>query len=217
MQGWGDLTKIGIQDGDYGGELDPHGAKDLGNPIGGNVTSNISGEATFYEEWMEFISYEQFCLRVCTAGDDTWDAATMCEHTLDEMGCGFIMPGDYQGKQDEFLSCDADAAFPPGIYPDGDGYSTFNQRYTGTLTSNTYEVYTVGDTATPSGPYSTPSSSNCVTQSGLNMYVNSDAPQSTGSDSNSQAENGDSGVRSVALGAVATVTIALISAFAILS
>lgn len=29
--------------GDEGGELDPHGATNLGNPIGGNVTSNISG------------------------------------------------------------------------------------------------------------------------------------------------------------------------------
>lgn len=75
LQGWGDLTKIGVKDGDYGGELDPHGAKDLGNPIGGNVTSNISGEDTFYEEWMEFISFEQFCLRVCTAGDDEFSAA----------------------------------------------------------------------------------------------------------------------------------------------
>ncbi|TIA92223.1 hypothetical protein E3P81_01570 [Wallemia ichthyophaga] len=224
LQGWGDLTKIGVKDGDYGGELDPHGAEGNGNPVGGNVTSNITGDAVFYEEWMEFISYEQFCLRVCTAADDMWDASTMCEHKLDEMGCGFIMPGDYAGKQDEFISCDADAAFPPGVYPDGDGYSTFNQRYTGTITSNTYEVYTVGDTATPSAPYSTPSSSNCATQSSLHMYVHteseSDGPQSTSDDSgnsSTQAENGDSGARNMALGAIATVSIGLISAFAVLS
>lgn len=42
--------------GDSGGELDPHGAENLGNPIGGNVTSNVpTGSDVFYEEWMSFV------------------------------------------------------------------------------------------------------------------------------------------------------------------
>lgn len=66
-------------EGDQGGELDPHGAENLGNPIGGNVTSNVTGSDVFYEEWMSFISYSQFCLRICTAENSNYTAALMCE------------------------------------------------------------------------------------------------------------------------------------------
>lgn len=37
-------------EGDSGGELDPHGPDAVGNPIGGNVTSDVSGQDVFYEE-----------------------------------------------------------------------------------------------------------------------------------------------------------------------
>lgn len=33
-------------------ELDPHGATGNGNPIGGNVTSNITGQDQHFAEWM---------------------------------------------------------------------------------------------------------------------------------------------------------------------
>ncbi|TIB78052.1 hypothetical protein E3Q23_01003, partial [Wallemia mellicola] len=168
--GWGDFTKIGLKDGDYGGELDPHGATGDGNPVGGNVTSNISGSDVHYAEWMEFLSYEQVCLRVCTAGNETYPASVMCEHKLDEMGCSFIMPGDYE--EQNFQTCDADPAYPPGMFPVGENsYSSFAQRYTGTLTQEGGQLttYTIGDTATPSSAAMTPSSSNCVTQSSLNV------------------------------------------------
>lgn len=49
IHGLGDLTKINIQQGDAGGELDPHGAEDLGNPIGGNVTTNATGQDVHYQ------------------------------------------------------------------------------------------------------------------------------------------------------------------------
>lgn len=51
---FGDFTKLNIQDGDYGGELDPHGPSGDGNPVGGNVTSNVVDGTTDvnYEEWM---------------------------------------------------------------------------------------------------------------------------------------------------------------------
>jgi hypothetical protein len=52
ISGYGDLTKIGIPNQDFGGELDPHGATGAGNPIGGNVTTNATGSDVFYEEWM---------------------------------------------------------------------------------------------------------------------------------------------------------------------
>ena len=49
----GDLTKINIAQGDEGGELDPHGATGLGNPVGGNVTCNVTGQDVSYQEWMK--------------------------------------------------------------------------------------------------------------------------------------------------------------------
>ena len=58
--GFIDQTKINIADGDYGGELDPHGATGEGNPVGGNVTTNITtGSDLNYQEWMMYVSYEQ--------------------------------------------------------------------------------------------------------------------------------------------------------------
>jgi len=80
-------------------------------------------------------------------------------------------------------SCEADVAYPPGWYPTAtvNGtpvFSTFAQRYTGTLSGGS--VYTVGDLTTPTAPYSTPSSSNCVTTStianGIALSGNTGAP-----------------------------------------
>lgn len=75
------------------------------------------------------------------------------------------MPGDYTNNS--FTECDADAAYPPGIYPLGNGQtSTFAQRYTGTYTQGgSIGLFTVGQTVTPPNPYSTPASSNCITYS----------------------------------------------------
>jgi hypothetical protein len=50
--GFGDFTQLNIPYGDYGGELDPHGAQGDGNPVGGNVTTNVTGQDVNYEEWM---------------------------------------------------------------------------------------------------------------------------------------------------------------------
>lgn len=126
-----------------GGELDPHGAENLGNPIGGNVTSDVSGSDVFYEEWMSFISYNQFCLRICTANSEDVNTALQCEHELDVMGCQWVMPGDYtNGTFDE---CLGEPAAAPGSYPentanagnDATATSTFRQRYTGTWSAGT--------------------------------------------------------------------------------
>ncbi|TXT03878.1 hypothetical protein VHUM_04301 [Vanrija humicola] len=141
VQGWADLTRMNIAAGDEGGELDPHGATGDGNPVGGNVTCNATGHDVSYEEWMNYISYQQFCLRICIAENATYSAAAECQHTLDEMGCNWVMPGDYTNNS--FTECDADSAYPPG----------------------TIGLFTVGQTVTPPAPYSTPASSNCITYS----------------------------------------------------
>jgi len=172
--GYGDLTKINIPAGDFGGELDPHGAYGTGNPIGGNVTSNITGADENFAEWMLYIGNGQFCFRVCTNANSTYSAAEMCWHELDEVGCGFVMPGNYN-VNGTFETCDADVAYPPGWYPTATvngtpEFSTFAQRFT--YTPPTGAPITIGDLTTPVGAFSTPSSSNCVTTSSISNGVN---------------------------------------------
>ncbi|KAJ9092783.1 hypothetical protein QFC21_006658 [Naganishia friedmannii] len=182
VQGWGDFTQLNIAAGDLGGELDPHGATGEGNPVGGNVTSNVSGTDVHYQEWMNYMSDTQFCLRICTAENATVSAALQCQHTLDEMGCEWVMPGDY--TQDTFTSCDGDAAFPPGLYPLANGStSTFAQRYTGTYVdgASSTQMFTVGQTVTPPAPYSTPATSNCQTFSSVGNGIASLALANAGS------------------------------------
>jgi len=161
----GDFTKIGLVAGDEGGELDPHGATNMGNPVGGNVTSNVTGTDVFYEEWMNYISYNQMCFRVCIAAGSQISTGDECEHQLDVMGCNFVMPGDY--TDNVFESCDGDAAYPPGRYPlPGGGFSTFRQYFTGSYTGPDGQVtdYQNGspDQVTPTAAYSLPATSNCV-------------------------------------------------------
>lgn len=173
VMGYGDLTRLNIPAGDFGGELDPHGAFGSGNPIGGNVTSDITGSDQHFAEWMLYIGNGQFCLRVCTNANSTYSAANMCWHELDLMGCGFVMPGNYNFNG-TFETCDADVAYPPGWYPTAtvNGtpvFSTFAQRFTGTLSGGS--VYTVGDLQTPAAAFTTPGSSNCVPTSTISNGI----------------------------------------------
>ncbi|KAJ7060467.1 hypothetical protein C8F01DRAFT_194997 [Mycena amicta] len=174
IMGTGDLTLLNIAAGDFGGELDPHGQFGTGNPVGGNVTTNVvDGVDEHIAEWMLYISATQFCLRACTNANATYDAAHMCWHELDVMGCEFVMPGTYN-PPGTFETCDADVAYPPGWYPTVDAggstsFSTFAQYFTGVYTGGDGQetAYTVGDTVTPTAPASIPSSSNCVTTSSI--------------------------------------------------
>ncbi|KAJ1031778.1 hypothetical protein NDA13_002167 [Ustilago tritici] len=140
VTGVGDFTSILIPDGDDGGEFDPHGADDLGNPIGGIVytTANpaTNGEPYFVSEWTNFMSYNQFCLRAC------WGerAAAQCEHIYDVMGCRWNIPANYEPGV--FETCDGGVGLLQGIY----GSSTFRQ----------------GDPVTASA-HPAPSSSQCST------------------------------------------------------
>ncbi|WVQ86036.1 hypothetical protein IAT38_008204 [Cryptococcus sp. DSM 104549] len=195
IQGFGDLTQLNIKSGDEGGELDPHGATGLGNPVGGNVTCNATGEDVHYEEWMNYMAYDQFCLRICISENSTYSAAEECQHTLDEMGCSWVMPGDY--TDNSFTECDGDSAYPPGVYPLANGStSTFAQRYTGTYTdaSGSTAKWTQGQTVTPQTAYSTPATSNCITYS------------SVGNGIASLAISGASNATGVASGSTASVT-----------
>ncbi|KAE8219371.1 hypothetical protein CF319_g6924 [Tilletia indica] len=192
----GDFTKIGLNPGDEGGELDPHGATNMGNPVGGNVTSNVTGQDVFYEEWMNYISYNQVCFRVCIAAGSGISTGDECEHQLDVMGCNFVMPGNY--NDGVFETCDGDAAYPPGRYPQPDGsFSTFHQYFVGSYTGADGEVvtYTNGaeDQATPTAAYSLPSTSNCVPTGSIANGIASIVTSSTTSATSAPGASGSSG------------------------
>jgi len=118
-----------------------------------------------------FVSYSQFCFRICTSENSTYSAALECQHQIDELGCDWVMPGDTD--QSSFTSCDADSAYPPGVYPLPDGgASTFAQYFASFYIDNGQTIsYTVGQTVTPAAAASTPASSNCNTYSTLSNGV----------------------------------------------
>lgn len=173
INGLWDGTRVNIPYGDAGGELDPHGAENVGNPIGGNVTSNVSGQDVFYEEWMSFVSFDQFCMRICTAEWGGIPTSIMCEHELDVMGCAFVLPSVNMYNNNTFTSCEADVGAAPGDYPQPDGStSTFRQRYVGSYTNEgTVAYWTVGQDVTPAGPATTPAVSMCTTYSTISNGI----------------------------------------------
>jgi hypothetical protein len=56
--GFVDQAKINIQTGDFGGEMDPHGADLRGNPMGGLIYSNsFGGDKTKFTQVIEWHKY----------------------------------------------------------------------------------------------------------------------------------------------------------------
>ena len=63
-------TAINLTPTDGGGELDPHGADGLGNPLGGLVYSTgfPSGNNQTYQQtqsWTNFLDTNKFCFKLC--------------------------------------------------------------------------------------------------------------------------------------------------------
>ncbi|KZP17192.1 carbohydrate-binding module family 13 protein [Athelia psychrophila] len=79
VMGVGDLTKINVQAGDEGGELDPHGSDSGGEPQFGLVFGSTFSADLQYGEWTSFVSATQFCMRACTGPN----ARENCQHTHD--------------------------------------------------------------------------------------------------------------------------------------
>ena len=76
-----DQTGINLNSADYGGELDPHGADLLGNPIGGLVysTGMPTGDNTTYMQvssWNNFVGSGTFCIKLC---DPTITSPNYCQ------------------------------------------------------------------------------------------------------------------------------------------
>jgi len=157
---------------DEGGELDPHGDDEQGNPLGGLVYSNglgqnaagfaqqfksggSGGTETQIVEWIDFIGSGMFCLKMCNPSDA--NGPLLCNHIYDEIGCTFNAVADYAAINGSFTVCDSDDMAPPGIFtlPSGQ-VTTWDQPFTGTF----------------SVPYHTSSlaSSNCQTFASSALY-----------------------------------------------
>jgi len=116
LVGYLDQSRINIKHGDYGGELDPHGADLRGNPLGGLVYTNAwSGSNSTYQqviEWHDFVGSDQFCFKACDPKGA--DAAHYCEHIYDRIGCAYNVPNAAQDGV--FEVCDGDSQAFPGVY-----------------------------------------------------------------------------------------------------
>lgn len=154
---------INIQADDSGGELDPHGADQRGNPLGGLLFSNAwGGQFTQAIEWHNFMGGGTFCLKACDPAGP--NAARYCEHIFDRIGCQYNAPAAYvDGK---FESCLGDNQDFPGIY-------TVN----GVAQTYTQPPESLG--AIQSMPYTAriPASSSCVSHDPATLW--SGAPTAT--------------------------------------
>lgn len=155
-------------------ELDPHGADEQGNPLGGIVFTNAFGKssATFQSiaqggnftsdqqytqviEWIDFIGSGMFCLKMCNPDDP--NAAELCQHIYDEIGCAYNALADYGAINGTFEVCDSDDMTPPGIFTQNGQLTTWFQPAVQPFTP----------------PYTPtlPSSSNCVTYASTQLFA----------------------------------------------
>ena len=153
---------INLEDDDFGGELDPHGADLRGNPLGGLVYSNgwSNGDNSSYEqviEWHNFMGGSVFCFKVCDPAGP--NAANYCQHIYDRIGCAYNAPNNAQNGT--FESCEgADQDFP-GVYTDASGQV---QTYTQPAES-------LGAISTMPYQPKVPASSNCVTYTSSQIFA----------------------------------------------
>ncbi|KAF7416153.1 hypothetical protein PC9H_002416 [Pleurotus ostreatus] len=159
--GFIDQTRINIKAGDWGGELDPHGADLRGNPLGGLMYSNgwSNGNSDSYVqviEWHNFMGGDQFCMKVCDPSKP--NAARYCEHILDRIGCAFNAPHDAQPNVFEY--CQGDNQDFPGIYVENGVTMTYTQppESLGPITTMPYTARV-------------PAKSQCVTYESANLFA----------------------------------------------
>lgn len=140
--GYIDQTSLNLQADDYGGEEDPHGADQRGNPLGGlvytsafgsNSTSNGGGNGgggsnspyTQAAEWSYFVGSGIFCFKVCDPNSSR--DASLCQHTYDRVGCTYNCPADYASINGTFSSCEGDNQLPIGQYVSNGQTMTWRQ------------------------------------------------------------------------------------------
>jgi len=166
--GFIDQTKINMAAGDYGGELDPHGADLRGNPLGGLMYSNAfpsnNGNNASYQQvidWTNFMGGDGFCIKVCDPAGTNQQA--LCQNIYDRLGCAYNAPNNAQNNV--FEVCEGDDMTPVGVYTSNGVTMTYTQppESAGAITSVPYTAVV-------------PSSSNCVTYQSAELFSGLPAP-----------------------------------------
>ncbi|GAA6042270.1 hypothetical protein JCM8097_000607 [Rhodosporidiobolus ruineniae] len=169
--GYINQQQINILPEDYGGEMDPHGADQRGNPLGGLVFSTAFGDnstsngtladGTVYQQvvqWHNFMGGGTFCLKAC---DPAWENGwAVCEHIFDRIGCKYNAPADYAAINGTFQSCEGQNQLPPGQYVENGVTRTYTQppESLGVISTIPYEPFT-------------PASSNCQTFESASIFT----------------------------------------------
>jgi hypothetical protein len=149
---------INIAEKDDGGELDPHGADQRGNPLGGLLfTKAWGGSFTQAVEWHSFMGAGKFCLKACDPKGP--NAANFCQHIYDRIGCQYNAPASY--ADGEFTSCLGDNQDFPGVYTGADGVVTTYQQPPEALGAISTMPYTAR----------IPASSSCTTYTSAAIYT----------------------------------------------
>ncbi|TEB20743.1 hypothetical protein FA13DRAFT_1766786 [Coprinellus micaceus] len=151
-------TNINMLAGDFGGEMDPHGADMRGNPMGGLLyTTAWGGSYKQVIEWHNFMGADYFCLKACDPSKS--DDDKYCEHIYDTQGCVFNAPSN--AKNGIFESCASDNQNFPGQGeakpPASSLCSTSTSSSTTTSTSSSASSTTTGSTTSTSTSTSTTS------------------------------------------------------------
>ncbi|KAG9005478.1 hypothetical protein FRB90_010381 [Tulasnella sp. 427] len=148
---------------DGGGEMDPHGADQRGNPLGGLVFTTAWGNGyTQVIEWHNFMGDNLFCLKACDPKGP--NAAHYCEHVFDRIGCWYNAPAAY--VDNEFTSCLGDSQDFPGVYTGADGVVTTYKQPPESL----------GPIQTMPYDPKTPASSSCTTYTSSLIYTGQPTP-----------------------------------------
>jgi len=156
--GFIDQSQINLQKDDGGGEMDPHGADQRGNPLGGLIFSNAwGGQYKQVIEWHNFMGSNMFCIKACDPAGA--NAAHYCEHVFDRIGCQFNAPAAY--VDGVFESCEGESQDFPGVYTDA----------AGVVQTYTQPAESLG--AIQTMPYTAriPKSSNCVAATSAAIYT----------------------------------------------
>jgi hypothetical protein len=166
--GFIDQTALNLLSNDTGGEEDPHGADQRGNPLGALMYSNAFNTAggpayTQVVEWSYFVGSGVFCYKACDPAGP--NAAQLCQHVYDRIGCTYNDPANYAAINGTFQSCKGDNQLPAGLYIEGGATQTFVQP-----------PESLGPIATI--PYTPviPATSDCVTYTSSAIYTELPSP-----------------------------------------
>jgi len=166
-------VNVDLASNDYGGEMDPHGADERGNPLGGLVYTNgfpsNGGNNNSYQqviEWHNFMGSSMFCFKICDPS--VANSKVYCNNIFDRTGCTFVAPAQY--KAGTFETCDSENQDPVGVYTSNGVVSTYTQPPEGVQISTLPAI-------------KTPSSSNCVTYTSSVIYSQEPGASSSASSS----------------------------------